>query len=174
MNLEQLVEWEFTGEAKLLKENPPQSHFIPQNLDVLPWYWTQATVMESQWLTAWAMAQLVVLLMAMWFLLTLDVCCSSVTTQSRNMIMYLHPHDELLHLLKFLFKFWKTGKTLLTFSSLSLSLSLFEQLGIYGTDSSSTRAIVFVLWLAKERILQSWLKFAIWFVGQWWDEIWIL
>jgi hypothetical protein len=101
MNLEQLVEWEFTGEAKVLEENPPQCHFIPQVLEVLTWDWTEASVMESHWLTAWTMTQLVMLVMAVWFLLTLDVCCTSVATQNRNMIVYLQPHAKPLHLWKF-------------------------------------------------------------------------
>jgi hypothetical protein len=130
MNLEQLLEWEFTGEAKVVEENPPQPHFMPQILDVLTWDWTQATVMESQQLTAWAMTQLVVLVMAVWFLLTLDICCTSVATQSRNMIMYLQPHDKPLYQWKFLCKFGKNWK--------GFFLSLCKQIGFYVTDSSST------------------------------------
>jgi hypothetical protein len=28
MNVEQLVEWELTGETEILGENPPQGHFV--------------------------------------------------------------------------------------------------------------------------------------------------
>jgi hypothetical protein len=69
----------------------------------------------------------------------LDVCCSSVATQSRNMVVYLHPHDKLLHLWKFLLKFVKNWKDFID------SLSLCKQIGFYVTDSNSTRAIVFIL-----------------------------
>jgi hypothetical protein len=30
MNVEQLVKWELAGETKVLRENMPQSNFIPQ------------------------------------------------------------------------------------------------------------------------------------------------
>jgi hypothetical protein len=51
--VEQLVEWGLAGETEVLGENLPQRHFVHK----IPHDQTRAAAMESQRLTAWAMAR---------------------------------------------------------------------------------------------------------------------
>jgi hypothetical protein len=62
MNMEQLAERELAGETKVLRRNVPLCHFVHCKFNLTQHNptleWTQATMVEDQPLSAWAVAPL--------------------------------------------------------------------------------------------------------------------